>query len=153
MATGVPPGVSKAFLEKQAEIQRKLEADVTEIKKIEAEYTKVFSAKQSLVEKKSENEMVLQEFNLMGDDAAVYKLVGPILAKQDVAESKTNVEKRIEYITKEIERMDKLEQDFQSKVEERRNNIQKLQEDMRREIMKEQQNLAAQQQKAGGAAQ
>jgi prefoldin beta subunit len=143
MATGVPPGVSKAFLEKQAEIQRKLESDVTEIKKIEAEYTKVFSAKQSLVEKKSENEMVLQEFNLMSSDASVYKLVGPILAKQDVAESKTNVEKRIEYITKEIERMDKLEQEFQSKVEERRNNIQKLQEDMRREIMKEQQQLAA----------
>jgi len=126
------------------EIQRKLETDVTEIKKIEAEYTKVFAAKQSLVEKKSENEMVLAEFNLMSADASVYKLVGPVLAKQDVAESKTNVEKRIEYITKEIERMDKLEQDFQSKVEERRANIQKLQEDMRREIMKEQQNLAAQ---------
>ena len=126
------------------EIQRKLETDVTEIKKIEAEYTKVYSAKQSLVEKKSENEMVLDEFNLMSADASVYKLVGPVLAKQDVAESKTNVEKRIEYITKEIERMDKLEQDFQSKVEERRANIQKLQEDMRREIMKEQQNLAAQ---------
>ena len=147
MATGVPPGVSKAFLEKQAEIQRKLEADVIEIKKIEAEYAKVYSAKQSLVEKKSENEMVLAEFNLMSPDAAVYKLVGPVLAKQDVQESKTNVEKRIEYITKEIERMDKLETDFQSKVEERRNNIQKLQEDMRKEIMKEQQNLAAQQQK------
>ena len=46
MATGVPAGVSKAFLEKQVEIQRKLETDVAEIKKIEAEYTKVFSAKQ-----------------------------------------------------------------------------------------------------------
>ena len=143
MATGIPPGVSKAFLDKQVEIQRKLETDVTEIKKIEAEYTKVYSAKQSLVEKKSENEMVLAEFNLMSADASVYKLVGPVLAKQDVGESKANVEKRIEYITKEIERMDKLEQDFQSKVEERRANIQKLQEDMRREIMKEQQNLAA----------
>jgi prefoldin beta subunit len=54
---------------------------VTEIKKIEAEYTKVFRAKQQLVEKKSENEMVLQEFNLMSDGASVYKLVGPILAK------------------------------------------------------------------------
>ena len=137
MATGIPPGVSKAFLDKQVEIQRKLETDVTEIKKIEAEYTKVYSAKQSLVEKKSENEMVLAEFNLMSADASVYKLVGPVLAKQDVNESKTNVEKRIEYITKEIERMDKLEQDFQTKVEERRANIQKLQEDMRREIMKE----------------
>ena len=144
MATSIPPGVSKAFLDKQVEIQRKLETDVTEIKKIEAEYTKVYSAKQSLVEKKSENEMVLAEFNLMSADASVYKLVGPVLAKQDVGESKANVEKRIEYITKEIERMDKLEQDFQSKVEERRANIQKLQEDMRREIMKEQQNLAAQ---------
>ena len=126
MATGIPPGVSKAFLDKQVEIQRKLETDVTEIKKIEAEYTKVYSAKQSLVEKKSENEMVLAEFNLMSADASVYKLVGPVLAKQDVGESKANVEKRIEYITKEIERMDKLEQDFQSKVEERRANIQKL---------------------------
>jgi len=81
MATGLPPGVSKAFLEKQVEIQRKLEQDVTEIKKIEAEYTKVFQAKQSLVEKKSENEMVLADFNLMSSDASVYKLVGPILAK------------------------------------------------------------------------
>jgi prefoldin beta subunit len=106
MATGIPPGVSKAFLDKQVEIQRKLETDVTEIKKIEAEYTKVYSAKQSLVEKKSENEMVLAEFNLMSADASVYKLVGPVLAKQDVGESKANVEKRIEYITKEIERMD-----------------------------------------------
>ena len=112
MATGVPPGVSKAFIEKQLDIQRRLEQDVAEIKKVEAEYTKVFQAKQSLVEKKSENEMVLAEFNLMGADAAVYKLVGPVLAKQDVAESKTNVEKRIEYITKEIERMDKLESEF-----------------------------------------
>ncbi len=85
---------------------------MTEIKKIEAEYTKVFRAKQQLVEKKSENEMVLQEFNLMSDGASVYKLVGPILAKQDVGESKANVEKRIEFITKEIERMDKLEGDF-----------------------------------------
>ena len=85
---------------------------MAEIKKIEAEYTKVFRAKQQLVEKKSENEMVLQEFNLMSDGASVYKLVGPILAKQDVGESKANVEKRIEFITKEIERMDKLEADF-----------------------------------------
>ena len=144
---GIPAGVSQAFLQKQAEIQRKLESDVTEIKKIEAEYTKVFRAKQQLVEKKSENEMVLQEFNLMSDGASVYKLVGPILAKQDVGESKANVEKRIEFITKEIERMDKLEADFQNKVEEKKNNIMKLQEDMRREIMKEQQALAAKEQK------
>jgi len=134
----MPAGVSQAFLQKQAEIQRKLEAEVAEIKKIEQEFTKVYKAKQSLVEKKSENEMVAQEFKLMSDDAAVYKLVGPVLAKQDVVEARGNVDKRVEYIAKEIDRMDKLEADFQGKVEQGRQNIVKLQEDMRREFMKEQ---------------
>ena len=143
MSAQFPPGVSAAFMQKQAEIQKKLETEVIEIKKIEQEFQKVFKAKQSLVEKKSENEMVLAEFNLMSSDAAVFKLVGPVLAKQDTSEAKGNVEKRIEYITKEIERMDKLEQDFQNKVDERRQNITKLQEDMRREFMKEQANLQA----------
>ena len=134
----MPAGVSQAFLQKQAEIQRKLEAEVAEIKKIEQEFTKVYKAKQSLVEKKSENEMVAQEFKLMSDDAAVYKLVGPVLAKQDVVEARGNVDKRVEYIAKEIDRMDKLEADFQGKVEQGRQNIVKLQEDMRSEFMKEQ---------------
>lgn len=53
-----------------------------EIKKIEQEYSKVVNGKRSLVEKKSENEMVLMELNLVKDDSAtIYKLVGPILAK------------------------------------------------------------------------
>jgi prefoldin beta subunit len=56
--------------------------------------------------------MVLSELNFMDSDAAVYKQVGPILAKQDVNEAKTNVKKRIEFITNEIERMDKLEVEF-----------------------------------------
>lgn len=106
------------------------------------EYTKVYKAKQNLIEKKSENEMVLQEFNLMEASATIYKLVGPILAKQDVGEAKGNVEKRIEYITKEIDRMDKLEADFQNKVEEKRKNIMKAQEDMRRIVAAAQQAAA-----------
>ena len=39
-------------------------------------------------EKKNENDMVLQEFKMLVDDANVYKLVGPILAKQDLDECK-----------------------------------------------------------------
>ena len=99
------------------------------------EYTKVFNARQTLIEKKSENEMVLSEFNLMDADANVYKLVGPILAKQELVEAKGNVEKRIEFITKEIDRMDKLETDFNSKIEEKKKNIGKIQEDFKRVAM------------------
>ena len=82
-------------------------------------------------------------FKVDNNGVAIDLKTGQTLAKQDVNESKVNVEKRIEYITKEIERMDKLEADFQNKVEEKKNNIMKLQEDMRREIMKEQQAMAA----------
>ena len=79
--------------------------------------------------------MVLSEINFMDADAHVYKLVGPILAKQEVVEAKGNVEKRIEFITKEIERMDKLEVDFQAKIDEKRKNMMKLQEDFKRIVM------------------
>ncbi len=61
--------------------QYEMEQVVSEMKKIEAEYIKVTQAKQNLVEKKSENNLVLQEFNLLDSDSKVYKLVGPILAK------------------------------------------------------------------------
>ena len=73
--------------------------------------------------------MVLQEMNLVeGDDEAiVYKLVGPVLAKQDMEEARTNVKTRLDFITKEIDRMDTLEKEFLGKVEDKRKNIIKLQ--------------------------
>ena len=92
-------------MEKVAEVQRAMEAEVAEIKRIEAgksncfsnqsnllsEFRKVVVNKQSMTEKKSENEMVMAEFKMLDDDANVYKLVGPILAKQDLNEAKENV--------------------------------------------------------------
>ena len=63
-------------------------------------------------EKKSENEMVMSEFKMLDDDANVFKLVGPILAKQDLSECKENVEKRLAFIDKEIARLNTLETAF-----------------------------------------
>ena len=34
-----------------------------------------------MAEKKSENEMVMSEFKMLEDDANIFKMVGPILAK------------------------------------------------------------------------
>ena len=59
-----------------------MEAETAEIKKTELEYQKVTVGKRSLIEKKSENEMVLEELNQVDqDDCTIYKLVGPVLAK------------------------------------------------------------------------
>ena len=39
---------------------------------------------------------------MLEDDANVYKLIGPVLVKQDLAEANANVRKRIEYISAEL---------------------------------------------------
>ena len=40
----------------------------------------------------------MAEFKMLDDDSNVYKLVGPILAKQDLAEAKENVQQRLTHI-------------------------------------------------------
>lgn len=42
-----------------------------------------------------------QELAIIEGDAVVYKLVGPVLVKQDLEEARQTVDKRLEYITKE----------------------------------------------------
>ena len=143
-------------------IQRQCEAEVAEIKRIEngnanlspltltkifcLEYRKVVQNKLIMAEKKNENDMVLQEFKMLADDAKVFKLVGPILAKQDLDECKNNVTKRIEFIDKEIARLSTLETEFQGKVTDKTANIKKMQGDMQRILMDAQQKAAQQQQ-------
>ena len=44
----------------------------------------------------------LQELDVIQADGNVYKLIGPVLVKQDLEEAKQTVAKRIEYITAEM---------------------------------------------------
>jgi prefoldin beta subunit len=43
-----------------------------------------------------------QELDKLEDDAKVYKLVGPVLVKQELTEAQSNVQKRIDYINGEL---------------------------------------------------
>ncbi len=45
---------------------------------------------------------VLKEFDILKKDDVVYKLVGPVLLKQDLTEATQNVQKRIDYIQGEM---------------------------------------------------
>jgi len=109
-----------------------MENESNEIKKIETEYQKVVQGKRSLGEKKSENEMVLTELGLVDqDNATIFKLVGPILAKQDFHEAQSSVSARLVYISKEIDRMDHLEKEFIGNVEDKKRAIQKMQNEFR----------------------
>ncbi|KAL7599593.1 hypothetical protein Lser_V15G21941 [Lactuca serriola] len=80
-----------------------------------------------------ENELVLKELDLLNEDANVYKLIGPVLVKQDLAEANANVRKRIEYISAELflykrKRLDSTLQDMEEKQNSKKEAIYKLQQ-------------------------
>ena len=77
-----------------------------------------------------ENEMVLKELELLEDEAKVYKLVGPVLMKQDLVEARGNVEKRLDYIRAENERLEKAAEAMQKKQTEKQEGIIALQQQM-----------------------
>ena len=75
----------------------------------------------------------MAEFKMLDDDANVYKLVGPILAKQDLAEAKENVQQRLTHIEKSIAEFEALEKEFAKQVSDKsvslkgkQNELQKL---------------------------
>uniref|UniRef100_A0A0D9YPV0 Prefoldin subunit 6 n=1 Tax=Oryza glumipatula TaxID=40148 RepID=A0A0D9YPV0_9ORYZ len=72
----------------------------------------------------------LYELELVNDEANVYKLIGPVLVKQDLAEAKANVKKRIEYISAELKRMDRALKDLEEKQNSKKESIFKLQQKM-----------------------
>jgi len=57
----------------------------------------------------------------------VYKLVGPMLIKQDLVEAKANVSKRLEYIGAEIKRFDMSLKTLQNRDREKQDEIIKIQ--------------------------
>ena len=60
------------------------------------------------------------EFALLKDDANVYKQVGPVLLKQDKTEAMMAVNGRLQYIEKEIERVEKQITGIQEKSEKKK---------------------------------
>merc|ERR1719315_47917 len=72
----------------------------------------------------------------MEADAKVYKKLGPVLAKQDLQEAKSNVAKRIEYLTSESKRQENLVKDNDKKQEKQREAISKLQQQYQQQQQK-----------------
>ena len=50
--------------------------------------------------------IMMQELELLEEDSNIYKLIGPVLIRQDPLEAKSNVKKRLEFIQGELDRVD-----------------------------------------------
>lgn len=66
----------------------------------------------------------------MEDDAKVYKLIGPVLVKQDLVEARGNVEKRLDFIKAESDRLEKKAEEMQKRHGEAQKGIIELQQKM-----------------------
>ncbi|KAJ4782007.1 Prefoldin subunit 6 [Rhynchospora pubera] len=110
------------------ELQRELESEANALSKIQKDISKNHQVRKQYTIQMGENELVLKELELLKEDANVYKLIGPVLVKQDLAEAKANVKKRIEYISAELKRLDGILRDFENKQNSKKESIMKLQQ-------------------------
>lgn len=99
------------------------------------ELTQLQRALQGLIQSRTrletqfqENKIVKEEFESLSSDSSVYKLVGPVLLKQDKEEAEDNVGKRLEFITSEIEKVEKNIKATQSTMQSKRLALQQQQQ-------------------------
>eukprot|EP00099_Drosophila_melanogaster_P009344 NP_001262079.1 prefoldin 6, isoform B [Drosophila melanogaster] len=87
---------------KSAALYKKMQAEIESYQNLQKSCLKMVKQRAVLESQLNENKCVLDELNLLGPDNKVYKLFGPVLVKQELEESRQNVGKRIEYISKEL---------------------------------------------------
>ncbi|TVY41890.1 Prefoldin subunit [Lachnellula occidentalis] len=85
------------------------------------------NSRQKLESQQQENKAVQKEFAGLKDEANIYKMVGPVLLKQDKTEAVLAVDGRLEYIEKEIKRVEKQIKDVEDKSDELRAQIMQAQ--------------------------
>ncbi|KAL9452209.1 hypothetical protein AB3S75_005046 [Citrus x aurantiifolia] len=110
------------------ELQRELEAKANDLSKLQKDIGKNHQVRKKYTIQLGENELVLKELGLLNEGANVYKLIGPVLVKQDLAEANANVRKRIEYISAELKRLDATLQDLEEKQNSKKEAIFKVQQ-------------------------
>ncbi|KAA8588548.1 prefoldin subunit 6 [Etheostoma spectabile] len=113
-------------------IQKKLKAEVEKYAQMQKDVSKSMSARQKLETQLTENNIVKEELDLLDSTNTVYKLIGPVLVKQDLDEAKATVTKRLEYINGEIQRYETVLKDMEKKSEQHREVLSSLQQEFQR---------------------
>ncbi|XP_009421262.3 prefoldin subunit 6 isoform X1 [Musa acuminata AAA Group] len=110
------------------ELQQDLESQANALSKIQKDIAKNHQVRKQYTIRLGENELVLTELELLNENSNVYKLIGPVLVKQDIAEANANVRKRIEYISVELKRLDGTLQDSEDKQNSKKESVLQLQQ-------------------------
>ncbi|PHH87666.1 hypothetical protein CDD83_8576 [Cordyceps sp. RAO-2017] len=110
-----------------AEAQARLQALSEEYQKLQQDLQTFVSSRQKLEGQRQENLGVQQEFDALGGDETIYKLVGPVLLKQDKMEAESTVKGRLDFIGAEITRLEEEVKETQEKMEKKKMEIIQIQ--------------------------
>jgi len=83
-------------------LNAELSGHVAALQEIRQKLQSLLSKRATLMSQQSENDMVRREFDLLKDDARVFKLNGPVLVKQDVSDAKVTVMNRLKFFAAEL---------------------------------------------------
>ncbi|KAF6202065.1 hypothetical protein GE061_004462 [Apolygus lucorum] len=118
------------------DLQNKLQAELDKFKAVGKEYHNAISQRQVLDGQLHENMGVKTELDLLKADGEVFKMIGPVLVKQELTEAKQNVNKRIDYITNELKRMDDMISNLDAEQDKHKEKLATLQMQFQQEQMK-----------------
>ncbi|XP_061644265.1 prefoldin subunit 6 [Phyllopteryx taeniolatus] len=113
-------------------IQKKLNTELEKYTQMQKDVSKSMAARQKLETQLAENNIVKEELDILDSANTVYKLIGPVLVKQDLDEAKATVTKRLEYINGEIQRYDTLLKDLEKKSDQHRQLLSSLQQEFQK---------------------
>ncbi|KAF8259415.1 prefoldin subunit 6 [Lactarius quietus] len=111
-------------------LEARLQAASSDYQKLQADLANAVEARQRLDAQYSENELVKKEFGTLTPNNVVYKLVGPVLVKQDQTEAKSNVDKRLQFIGGEIKRIEAQLQEIEQKSEKKKLELVEIQTEL-----------------------
>ncbi|CAE6454366.1 hypothetical protein ACGC1H_007654 [Rhizoctonia solani] len=106
--------MSKQSLE---DLRARLDIVSKEYQKVQEDIQAAVETHQRLDSQVNENQAVKKEFASLKPHNTIYKMVGPVLVKQDPVEAKSNVDKRLEFIKGEITRVEQQISEFNKKSE------------------------------------
>lgn len=110
----------------------KFEEEVKKLRTMQKQIQELIKQREVLGTQKNENELVRRELDVIeaqpeGEKDQVFKLVGPVMIKQDLADARETIAKRLEYISKEIDSRQAQIKDLQQKSAQQQAVIQAMQ--------------------------
>lgn len=109
-------------------IMEQFEKELSEFNKCEEEIKQLAKIREELGCQLNENMIVKEELGLLKPSGEVLKQVGPLLLPQDPSTAKENIDKRLEYIERELKKVEDRMTVIESKKDGHGENLSELQQ-------------------------